>query len=490
MNAKQPARYKRLRVHLRRRARDEQEFVGVLALHDGRCLFEYDAAFRVTGTPVSPRLSFENPTAVASRNDVTAPFFGLHGVFADSLPDGWGLRVMGHAFRTRGLLERDLTPIDRLAFLGDRTMGALVYEPEYDVGSQERSAVDLAALYEEVQVVLHGEASSVLQRLIDVGVSPGGARPKVLVGVPTEAAAEGTTSSFAPFKGEVISGTSELPDGYEHWIVKFRAEGDKEYETELEHLYALAAKRAGIEMEPTRLFRDASGGVWFGTRRFDRKADGERVHQVSLAGLTDTNFRIPQLDYEKVIRITRGLTKSDLQVRKMFALAVFNAVFHNRDDHGKNFTFQQNARAEWSLSPAYDLTYTHGPGGWHTTTYLNEGVRVDVELLMRIAMHVSVDQSFAKQTIESLFEAREWMVREARTFVPKAELAQMQQAFTKWSRPELSLRAPGTQPDSESTAAATRKCAYPGCASPIAKGRKRYCKDHGAMSDRGELARR
>jgi serine/threonine-protein kinase HipA len=131
------------------------------------------------------------------------------------------------------------------------------------------------------------------------------------------------------------------------------------------------AKDAGVEMPETHLFR-TKRNKYFGTKRFDRDGDA-RIHMHSLGGLIHADHRSPSLDYDMVLRVTLALTRNIQEAEKVYALACFNVLAHNRDDHVKNFSFLLNARNEWIFAPAYDLTFSYGPGGEQSMLVMGEG---------------------------------------------------------------------------------------------------------------------
>jgi len=151
----------------------------------------------------------------------------------------------------------------------------------------------------------------------------------------------------------------------------------------IEYIYSLMAKNAKIEMSDTRLL-SGEKGKYFATARFDRVGE-ERVHIHSVAGLTHSDFRIPTVDYDDLLSLTLHLTKDTNEMLKMFRLAIFNLLSHNRDDHAKNFSFLLDENQNWKLSPAYDLTFSYGPGGEHSTTYLGEGKNPSIEHILKLA---------------------------------------------------------------------------------------------------------
>ena len=355
---------RQLTVKLQRRPGDALT-VGTLAEHDRHTYFEYDPTFLNTGFELSP---FKLPARPGLIEHTDRAFGPLPGVFDDSLPDGWGLLLMDRHFRRQGVDPMTLSPLDRLAHLGARTMGALVYHPpSRQLPERDEQLINLYDLGRNAEDVLEGDAAEVLPELMRAGGSPGGARPKVLVGVQGD---------------RIISGAEDLPErflggGGEHWIVKFAAKADAPAAGPVEYAYSLMARAAGADMPPTRLFevrRGRSVRRYFGVKRFDRAAENRRVHMHTFANLVHVNFRIPATDYADLLKVTRALTRNHADLLRLFRLMLFNIAAHNRDDHAKNFAFTlDDQTGEWSLAPAYDLTYSPGPGGEHTTTILGEG---------------------------------------------------------------------------------------------------------------------
>lgn len=334
--------------------------VGRLAEQDRRIYFEYDDAFLDTGIELSP---FKLPAQPGLIEHADHAFGPLPGVFDDSLPDGWGLLLMDRHFRRQGIDPATLSPLDRLAYLGTRTMGALTYyPPSREQPEHDDQLIDLYDLGHNAEEVLEGDAAEVLPELMRAGGSPGGARPKVLVGIQND---------------RIISGEDDLPAEYQHWIVKFAAKEDARDAGPVEYAYALMAHAAGIDMPPTRLFEFKHGRSvrrYFGVQRFDRADGNRRIHMHTFANLIHANFRIPSTDYADLFKVTQALTRNHADLLRLFRLMLFNIAAHNRDDHAKNFAFTlDDQTGEWSLAPAYDLTHSPGLGGEHTTTILGEG---------------------------------------------------------------------------------------------------------------------
>lgn len=357
--------------------------VGRLATRDNKIYFEYDSSFVELGLEISP---LKLPLGPGLQVFDYRPFEGLPGVFNDSLPDGWGRLLFDRYVRSQNLLPEDFTPLDRLAHVGMNGLGALVYEPEYSLTENEQDTIDLDTLSQQTQDVLKGEASAVLKELIDLNGSSAGAHPKALIGL------EET-------KKHIISGKNELADGYEYWMVKFANSTDDEDAGAIEYVYALMAKEAGVEMMPTHLFDATNGSGYFATQRFDRKAE-QRLHMHTASGLLHSNFRIPSLDYEDLITLTGVLTKDVREVEKMYRIAVFNIMSHNRDDHGKNFSFLMDKNGEWKLAPAYDLTFSSGPRGHQSTMVMGEGQSPTLEHLIRLGEQANIKQVKIDQIID------------------------------------------------------------------------------------------
>lgn len=330
-------RIKSLRVYYEERA------VGTLALYQDRlAAFEYDKDWIADGFSISPlSLPLEKKVFLPKID----PLDGLHGVFADSLPDGWGRLLVDRLMRRNGRDPAALGNLDRLALVGSSGMGALRYQPEI-VMRDENKALSLDELAEECRKLLVTEYTDALDTLFGLGGSSGGARPKIL----TE-----------------VSG--------EPWIIKFPSREDNPEIGREEYDYAMCAAACGIDMEEVRLFPSQRCGGYFGTRRFDRKEKGSRrVHMVSAAGLLETTHRLPNLDYDLLMRLTLQLTGDMSQCEQLFRRMCFNVYAHNRDDHSKNFSYLYlEKESRWVLSPAYDLTWSSAVGGEHATTVHGNG---------------------------------------------------------------------------------------------------------------------
>ncbi|MDY0220529.1 MAG: type II toxin-antitoxin system HipA family toxin [Desulfobacterium sp.] len=338
------------------REENEKVLVGQLAESRNRIYFEYDPAFLAAPPWLSP---FKLPPKPGLHEHKDRNFGPIFGLFDDSLPDGWGLTLMDRFFRKQGINVAKLSILDRLAFLASSTMGALTYEPamSYDDGNYASGKFDLHLLSEQSRKIMEGQTDTVLPQLMRAGGSPGGARPKILVGIN---------------KDRMISGENDLPQNFEHWIIKFNSKNDLPDSGAVEFAYSLMARMGGIEMSETRIFETKSGDRFFGIKRFDRM-DNRRFHVHTLGNMLHVNFRIPSMDYEELFKVIRILTENHQETLRGFRQMIFNLLANNRDDHVKNFAFMMDDSQEWKLTPAYDLTFSDGPGGEHSMTLLGEG---------------------------------------------------------------------------------------------------------------------
>ncbi len=361
--------------------------LGRLALKDRQLFFEYDPAFLQTKLEISP---FVLPLKLGVQIGDRTLFEGLHGVFNDSLPDGWGRLLLDRQLRQYDIDPGALTSLDRLAHVGKRGMGALLYQPDYSTAAHN-TPIDLDQLAHESRQILEGDAVGVFEELLALNGSSSGARPKVMVGI---------NEDFT----DIIHGVDDLSRDYTHWLVKFPSSNDPKDSGAVEYAYSLMAKAAGIAMMPTHLFSAQKGRGYFAVKRFDRDGN-HRLHMHTANGLLNADFRIPALDYKDLLLATRLLTKDQREVEKMFRLAVFNVLAHNRDDHSKNFSFLMDASGQWCVAPAYDLTFSSGPGGEHSTMMMGEGKSPNEEHFLRLAATVSIKDSQAKKVIVQVKDA-------------------------------------------------------------------------------------
>lgn len=365
--------------------------VGRLAIRDGLVYFEYHASFIHKGLEISP---LKLPLRTGLTVFEPRPFEGLAGVFSDSLPDGWGRLLFDRLMRSAGIMSSSITPLDRLAHVGLHGMGALVYEPAN--GSEEPDTpLDLDHLALQAEEVLSGASQEVIAELLLLNGSSAGARPKALIGVNKD-------------QKNIVHGAKTLAQGYEPWLVKFPNAQDGHDAGAIEYVYALMAKEAGVPMPDVLLFSSERGPGYFAAKRFDRKGK-KRYHMHTAAGLLHSDFRAPALDYEDLLTLTGALTKDIREVEKMYCIATFNVLAHNRDDHAKNFSFLMNESGEWKISPAYDLTFSSGPNGEQSTMVMGEGHKPTVQHLTKLGHAAGLPKSFIDLVIQKTqFALSQW----------------------------------------------------------------------------------
>ena len=344
--------------------------VGELILSEQKIYFRYHSDFIATGLNLSPiKLPFNNEIHACHKE----PFDGLFGVFNDSLPDGWGRLLLDRILSSKGRDISDISPLDRLAFVGSGGMGSLIYQPANEYSTERFPEIELDTIAREMSRILKGNSSDIIEELFILGGSSGGARPKISL-------------AYHPGKEEIIHGEGSLPEGFEHWIIKFPASSDHPEIAKIEYAYHKMAIKAGIEMSDCKLFKGKSGKLYFGTRRFDRVAK-ERLHLHSAAGLMHDNFRASTMDYGHLMDVAFRLEKHVHAYKKVLRIAAFNVFSHNRDDHSKNFSFLMNAKGEWQLAPAYDLTFSNTSYGFHSTMVAGESQNPNEQHLLKLAHH-------------------------------------------------------------------------------------------------------
>lgn len=356
--------------------------VGRFAINNHQIYFQYHDAFIERNLNISP---FYLPLKSSVFRFDHNLFEGMPGVFNDSFPDGWGRLLFDRFARSSGILPSIITPLDRLTNVGLNGLGALVYEPDHSE-QEDKDTINLDILAKQTQEVLNGQSDDVLQDLIALNGSSAGARPKALIGLNND------------YKN-IIHGAHDLPGGYSPWIVKFSNSQDSTDAGAIEYVYALIAKKAGIVMPDVHLFQAKEGAGYFAVKRFDRNGI-ERFHMHTACGLLHSDFRVPSLDYEDLIALTSTLTKDAREIEKLYQLAVFNVLAHNRDDHSKNFSFLMDAKGEWKLSPAYDLTFSSGPRGEQSTMVMGEGKTPSVDHLIKLGHEAKLSKARITEIID------------------------------------------------------------------------------------------
>jgi serine/threonine-protein kinase HipA len=327
-----------------------------LAMAQGLAQLEWSAEVLSSKLPVSG-LNYppEPGLHAARRRDLD----GLHGFLSDSLPDAWGTFVMRRRLARLGVRIDDLSPLDRLALVGRQGRGAMTFLPD-TAPAPEVETLDLDVLAAESLAMLAGDESELATTLATLANGSGGARPKIHVG-------------FDP-GGAICVTEGEAAPGHDAWIVKFAAPNDLRDIGAIEAAYAAMAKSAGVDMAEHRLLPAKSGPGYFATRRFDRPEPGHRLHMVSLGGAIETPWAQPS-SYDLFLRATLAITRHAGDVAAAFRRMVFNILAVNRDDHVRQHSYLMDAAGTWRLAPAYDLTYSAGPGGEHYLDVEGEGRR-------------------------------------------------------------------------------------------------------------------
>ncbi|ANJ54662.1 toxin HipA [Pseudomonas silesiensis] len=339
-------------------------------------LFEYDPEFVKTGIEISPihmPLAANQTYAFPSLNRET--YKGLPATLADSLPDDFGNALIDAWLAKEGRDKSTFTPVERILYQGSRGMGGLEYRPALDGSAKASESIQIEALVELASEVLSQRESladrlakhdpnvddAALQRLIQVGTSAGGARAKAVIAMNAA--------------GEIRSGQVKAPKGFTYWLLKFDVAkntdvlADSQGFGRVEYAYSLMAKEAGITMNPCELLQEG-GRAHFLTKRFDRTDDGDKIHMATLCALDHADYKQPGgYSYEEAFSVMRVLGLSRQDAVEYYRRMVFNVVGRNQDDHTKNTSFLMDSQGTWTLSPAYDVSWSYQPGSFWVETH-------------------------------------------------------------------------------------------------------------------------
>tara|TARA_R110000868_G_scaffold397713_1_gene670533 strand:+ start:7516 stop:8820 length:1305 start_codon:yes stop_codon:yes gene_type:complete len=381
----------------------------------GLASFEYDPEFRESGIEVAPLtmpLSDQIYTFPALPRET---FQGLPGLLADSLPDDFGNALINAWLAKEGREPGSFNPVERLCYTGDRGMGALEYVPSEGPSGNNGDQIDVSALVELASEILTKrndlqgsfapvDRANALQDILRVGTSAGGARAKAII-------------AWNPETNEVRSGQIKTGSGFSYWLLKFDGvSGNKDKELEdpagyglIEYAYYKMALAAGIEMKECRLLEE-NGRNHFMTRRFDRTDRGQKIHMQSFCAMEHFDFKkAGAYSYEQALRTIRKLDLPMESVEEQFRRMAFNIVGRNQDDHVKNIAFLMNQSGAWSLSPAFDMTYSYNPSGLWTSNHqmsLN-GKRDSFELedFKSCAKNASMKRGKAEEILKQVHDA-------------------------------------------------------------------------------------
>ena len=345
--------------------------IGAVSLAEGTeyAAFQYTPEFAASGIEVSPiTMPLSNQVYVFPELP-RVTFHGLPGLLADSLPDKFGNALINVWLATQGRTAEDFNAIERLCYMGSRGMGALEFAPLTGSIARIDQRIEVDALVQLASDVLNRRShlhttlkndhrAEAMKNILHVGTSAGGARAKAVI-------------AWNRATNEVRSGQVDAGQGFEYWLLKFDGvAGNKDKELDdprgygaIEYAYALMAQDAGITISECRLLEE-NGRRHFMTKRFDRTDNGGKLHAQTLAALAHFDYNNPgAYAYEQALLVVRQLGLPMASVEQLFRRMAFNIVARNQDDHVKNIGFVMNQQGEWSLSPAYDVTYSYNPEG-------------------------------------------------------------------------------------------------------------------------------
>lgn len=362
--------------------------------------FEFTPAFASGQLDISPLMMPVRQRQIyqfPSLNKDT--FIGLPGLLADALPDAFGKALLDKWLTSVG--RTFANPVERLCYQGKRSMGALEFVPAQDNYLEQGTKLEIDSLVEVAREVLdeknkldvnvNEDTKEAIANIIRVGTSAGGQRAKAVI-------------AYNENTGEVRSGQIDVPDGFSHWLLKLdgvtNAElGDPKHYGQIEYVYYLMARAAGINMTECRLLEE-NGRAHFMTRRFDRLSGNEKVHMQTLCGMAHYDYKmLHAYSYEQAFQVMRRLRLPYSQAEEMFRRMVFNVIARNQDDHTKNISFLMDKSGRWSLSPAYDMSWSYNPKGAWTSKHQmsingkwDDITRAD---LLTLAKNVNIKQADA-----------------------------------------------------------------------------------------------
>lgn len=353
--------------------------------------FKYDDDFLINGFSISP---FSLPLIKKEFTPSYDPFFGIFGVFNDSLPDNWGRTITDKFLKKQGLEIDNKDPLNRLALLCGNTIGALTYKPKHNFSLNLKDLnLNYDTIFDDCSKILKKKALENVDNydlLFYLGNGIGGYRPKIVTKIDNE-----------------------------DWIVKFPSNYDSKDIGYIEYQYSLCAKECGLKMSETRLIEVKKGPGYFATKRFDRK-DNKKIHVLSVSALLETSHLIPNLDYNILMKVTENLTKDFEDIVMLFRFMCFNVFAHNRDDHAKNFSYYYDEDSKgWHLAPAYDLTYSNSYLNEHATTINDEGKNPTIKDLMEVANNIKIPEHKAKSIALDIEERCRELLKLLKPYIKK-----------------------------------------------------------------------
>ncbi len=382
--------------------------IGTMIEYQGVIYFEYDKEFKLEGLEISPIKLHTSKTKDAYTNsDHVSLYHGMAGVFFDSLPDKHGMAFIDRYFEKQGLKPFEVTLLHKLAFIGDRGMGAIEYVPKEDDSSiSPNITINAKEAYEELKQNLTSDDFSI-ESLMNIrqSVSPvGGGRPKMLV-------------QYNYNTKEIRLNNKNLHKDYKRAIIKF----DEIYEgvgsiclTKLEYIFMSMAKEIGINTSEFQLIKEGDSNHLL-VKRFDRGANDEKIHACTAAGLIHLDISVLKVtSYEYLFLLTRNICKSQEDIEELFKRMILNILCLNFDDHAKNFAYLMDKKGIWKLSPAYDITYSKGLLKAHATTVCGKDLNITRADILKVAKAQGIKTTSAIKIIDSCIES-------VKTFEEKAK---------------------------------------------------------------------
>ncbi len=415
--------------------------IGAVSWDQTRALavFQYDPAFVGAGIEVAPLTMpvRQTPYEFPALNRET--FKGLPGMLADALPDRFGNRLIDAWLAETGKRPEDFNPVDRLCYIGRRGIGALEFAPALQRPTRAKK-LEVARLVDLANRVLDdranlagrldgGDDADSLEDILRVGTSAGGSRAKAVL-------------AWNPATHEFRSGQLDAAQGLEHWLLKFDGisnNRDKELNDpmgfgKIEYAYADMTRAAGISMSECRLHHEG-GRSHFMTKRFDRAADGRKLHMQSLGAMRHFDFNDPSAySYEQAIMTIRQLNLGMVAVEEQVRRALFNVIARNQDDHVKNISFLMDRSGQWALSPAYDLAYAYNPSGpWtrdHQMSLAGRRNGFERDDLLQFAASAGLKRRKALDILEAVSASvRDWAKHAEAAGVAPSDVERIEKTF-------------------------------------------------------------
>jgi len=392
------------------------ELVGAVSWDDttGYATFEYDSKFKSKRWELAPlqmpvsasKSSFNFPAFRKKADPALDTFKGLPGLLADVLPDRYGNELINLWLAQQGRALDSMNPVETLCFIGTRGMGALEFEPTAIRESTRTFSVEIDSLVDIARKMLtkkeafvtnlqEDEEKSILE-ILRIGTSAGGARPKAVI-------------AYNDRTGEVRSGQTNAPKGFEHWLIKLDGVSDVQLGANkgygrVEMAYYNMALACGIQMMPSRLLEE-NGRAHFMTKRFDREGGATKHHIQTFCAIKHFDYNlVTSFSYEQLFQTLRELKLSYPDAEQLFRRMVFNVVARNCDDHTKNFAFRLKKDAKWELTPAYDVCHAYQPKHqWVSQQALSiNGKRTNISKEDLLIIGKSIKNKKAAETIEEI----------------------------------------------------------------------------------------